>query len=43
MATAICATGGPPADGAEFEKRAACIADEYSGFTAVDDVKLNGR
>ena len=30
-------------DGAEFEKRATCIADEYSGFTAVDDVKLNGR
>jgi putative endopeptidase len=32
-----------PKDGAEFEKRAACIANEYSGFTAVDDVKLNGR
>ncbi len=32
-----------PADGAEFEKRAACIANEYSGFTAVDDVKVNGR
>jgi predicted metalloendopeptidase len=32
-----------PADGAEFEKRAACIANEYTGFTAVDDVKLNGR
>ena len=32
-----------PADAAEFEKRAACIANEYSGFTAVDDVKLNGR
>lgn len=31
------------ADAAEFEKRAACVADEYSGFTAVDDVKLNGR
>ena len=31
------------ADGAEFEKRAACIASEYSGFTSVDDVKLNGR
>ena len=31
------------ADGAEFEKRAACVANEYSGFTAVDDVKLNGR
>jgi putative endopeptidase len=30
-------------DGAEFEKRAACIADQYSGFTAVDDMKLNGR
>ncbi|HUP05265.1 MAG TPA: M13 family metallopeptidase [Bryobacteraceae bacterium] len=31
------------ADGAEFDKRAACVADEYSGFTSVDDVKLNGR
>jgi endothelin-converting enzyme/putative endopeptidase len=30
-------------DGKEFEKRASCIADEYSGFTAVDDLKLNGR
>ena len=32
-----------PQDGAEFEKRAACIASEYGGFTAVDDVKLNGK
>jgi len=31
------------ADGAEFEKRAACIATEYSGFTSIGDVKLNGR
>ena len=31
------------ADGAEFDKRAACVANEYSSFTAVDDVKLNGR
>ena len=31
------------ADGAEFEKRAACVANEYSGFTAVEDVKLDGR
>ncbi|HMC62899.1 MAG TPA: M13 family metallopeptidase, partial [Candidatus Solibacter sp.] len=31
------------ADGAEFEKRAACVANEYSGFTAVDEVKLNGK
>jgi endothelin-converting enzyme/putative endopeptidase len=30
-------------DGAEFEKRVSCVADEYSSFTAVDDVKLNGR
>jgi predicted metalloendopeptidase len=31
------------ADGAEFEKRAACVANEYSGFTAAQDLKLNGR
>ena len=30
-------------DGKEFEKRASCVADEYSGFTAIDDLKLNGR
>src|SRR5579862_1289899 len=30
-------------DGKEFEKRVSCIAEEYSGFTAVDDLKLNGR
>ena len=30
-------------DGQEFEKRASCVADEYSGFTAIDDLKLNGR
>jgi endothelin-converting enzyme/putative endopeptidase len=30
-------------DGAEFEKRAACISNEYSGFTAVDDVHVNGK
>jgi putative endopeptidase len=32
-----------PEDGKEFEKRASCIADEYSHFVAVDDLKLNGR
>jgi endothelin-converting enzyme/putative endopeptidase len=31
------------ADGKEFERRASCLADEYSSFTAVDDVKLDGR
>jgi endothelin-converting enzyme/putative endopeptidase len=30
-------------DGKEFEKRASCIADEYSSFVAVDDLKLNGK
>jgi putative endopeptidase len=30
-------------DGAEFEKRASCIADEYSSFVVVDDLKLNGK
>jgi endothelin-converting enzyme/putative endopeptidase len=30
-------------DGSEFEKRASCIADEYSNFIAVDDLKLNGK
>jgi endothelin-converting enzyme/putative endopeptidase len=32
-----------PQDAQEFEKRASCVADEYSSFNAVDDVKLNGR
>jgi endothelin-converting enzyme/putative endopeptidase len=31
-----------PADGKEFERRAACIADEYSNFT-VGDLKVNGK
>jgi endothelin-converting enzyme/putative endopeptidase len=30
-------------DGKEFEKRASCVADEYSNFVSVDDLKLNGR
>jgi len=30
-------------DGKEFEKRASCVADEYSNFVAVDDLKLNGK
>jgi putative endopeptidase len=32
-----------PQDGKEFEKRVSCVADEYSNFVAVDDLKLNGR
>ncbi len=30
-------------DAREFEKRAGCVADEYSGFNAVADLKLNGK
>ena len=28
---------------AEFEKRASCIESQYAGFTAIDDLKLNGK
>ncbi len=31
------------ADAKAFEERADCLVKEYSGFTAVDDVKLNGK
>jgi predicted metalloendopeptidase len=30
-------------DGKEFEKRVSCVANEYSNFVSVDDLKLNGR
>jgi endothelin-converting enzyme/putative endopeptidase len=30
-------------DAAEFEKRAACISDQYSQYTVVDDIKINGK
>jgi putative endopeptidase len=30
-------------DGKEFDKRVSCIANEYSDFVAVDNMKLNGR
>ena len=32
-----------PEDAAEFEKRAGCFIQEYSAFTPVDDVHLNGK
>ena len=32
-----------PADAQEFEKRAECFIQEYSGFTPVDNVHLNGK
>ncbi len=30
-------------DAKEFEKRDSCIANEYGSFTAVDDLKINGK
>jgi putative endopeptidase len=30
-------------DAAEFEERAKCVSDQYSGYTVVDDVKGNGK
>ncbi len=32
-----------PEDARQFEARAACFVDEYNGFTAVDDLKVNGK
>jgi putative endopeptidase len=32
-----------PEDNKEFEKRASCVADEYSSFVSVDDLHLNGK
>jgi endothelin-converting enzyme/putative endopeptidase len=30
-------------DSTKFENRAACLVNQYGGFTAVDDVKVNGK
>ncbi len=32
-----------PRDAKEFEQRAECFVNQYSGYTAVDDIKLNGK
>ena len=31
------------ADGKAYEERAACVADQYSGYTVAGDTKINGR
>jgi putative endopeptidase len=31
------------ADRKEFEKRAQCVVDQYSGYTIIDDIKINGK
>ena len=30
-------------DGAEFERRAKCVSDQYSSYIAVDDIHVNGK
>ena len=30
-------------DRKEFEQRAQCVIDQYSGYTVVDDIKINGK
>ncbi|MEP6536696.1 MAG: M13 family metallopeptidase [Bryobacteraceae bacterium] len=30
-------------DAAEFTKRATCISDQYSQYTIIDDIKINGK
>ena len=32
-----------PVDGKSFEERAACFDKQYSGYTAIGDLKLNGK
>jgi putative endopeptidase len=31
------------ADAKEFEKRASCVSEQYSQYTVVDDIKINGK
>ena len=30
-------------DAKKFEERAACISNQYSGYTIIDDIKINGK
>ena len=30
-------------DAKKFEQRAACISNQYSGYTIIDDIKINGK
>jgi len=31
------------ADRKEFEQRGQCVVDQYSGYTIIDDIKINGK
>jgi putative endopeptidase len=32
-----------PKDGKEFDGRVACVSSQYSGYTIIDDIKINGK
>jgi endothelin-converting enzyme/putative endopeptidase len=32
-----------PEDAKNFDERAKCLTDQYGGYTAVDDIKVNGK
>jgi len=32
-----------PADAKAFDERAACLVNEYGGFTVIDNIKINGK
>jgi endothelin-converting enzyme/putative endopeptidase len=32
-----------PGDAKEFSRRAQCVVDQFSGYTAIDDIKVNGE
>ena len=32
-----------PEDAKEFQERADCISNQYSGYTIIDDIKINGK
>jgi endothelin-converting enzyme/putative endopeptidase len=32
-----------PRDDKEFSRRAQCVVDQFSGYTAIDDIKVNGQ
>ena len=40
---ATSTTGGRPDDLKKFDARTDCLVNEYGSFTAVDDVKVNGK